>query len=76
MSEPEPNFGSDAEAAAYWRARYTETKEELEEYKDTSAEYERELERELGKATFELFRLLFFPTQELCTTGGRKMYRR
>lgn len=48
MDDQAPKFGSDAEAAQFWRERYEEIKDEFEEYKDTSAEIEKELERELG----------------------------
>lgn len=46
--EESPSFASEKEEAAYFRRLYRETKEELDEYKETSADYERELETELG----------------------------
>lgn len=46
--EDSPSFASEREEAAHYRQLYREIKEELDEYKETSADYERELETELG----------------------------
>eukprot|EP00123_Amoebidium_parasiticum_P013865 comp22194_c3_seq1/m.32623 comp22194_c3_seq1/g.32623 ORF comp22194_c3_seq1/g.32623 comp22194_c3_seq1/m.32623 type:complete len:338 (-) comp22194_c3_seq1:240-1253(-) len=50
----EPKFGSDAEAAAYWKKLYEDKEDELQEYKLTSAELETELEAELDQKDGQL----------------------
>jgi hypothetical protein len=38
----------------YWKQQYEEAKAELDEFKETSQEYEKELETELGTQTNSL----------------------